>query len=138
MSDQEKPIVPKRSKMNLEETQVLFDLLQGNIPDDCVIPDSEVPRLSADQAWTVVWWLGNQYMEVSDNISRCDVCGDLYDSANSGFCLDFGDAPYHFCDSCEWSDAYAKKLEQCPDKFHKSPKDGDVCPTCCEQFDAPS
>jgi hypothetical protein len=132
------PIVPKRTRLNLEETVELFGFLQGNVPEGYTIPDDRIPQLTADQAWTVVWYLGNLYKEVNDEIERCDVCGTIFDSASDGMCLDFGDSPYHFCDSCEWSDEYAEKLKQCPNDFHKAPVDGETCPQCCEMYEEPS
>lgn len=97
----------KRS--DLEHMQELFGFLQGVVPEGYRIPRAHVPKLTPDQAWTVCWYLGNQYHQLSDYISRCDVCGDLYDSNSEGDCLDFGKAPYHFCDSCVGGEQYASK-----------------------------
>lgn len=83
-----------------ENTVELFAFLQGVVPDDCTIETDHVPRLTADQAWKVIWYLGNQYWQVTDYIERCCVCGELYDTRCDGECLDFGHAPYHFCGSC--------------------------------------
>jgi len=58
-----------------------------------------VPQLTADQAWTVIWYLGNQYWQVPDFIERCDVCGDLFDSEQEGGYHEEG-PPYHYCDTC--------------------------------------
>lgn len=94
---------------DLKQTRALFGLLQGTVPDGCEIPEAEIPTLSADQAWTVVWWLGNAYWQVPDSVERCDVCGTLYHAHREGECLDFGDAPYFFCDSCINSPEYHAK-----------------------------
>lgn len=101
-------------KSALERTQELFDFLQGIVPPGYKIKDSRIPKLSPDRAWTVIWYLGNQYWQVPDFIERCDVCGDLFDSNREGACLDFGRAPYHFCDSCENGDEYQKKVARKP------------------------
>ena len=93
----------------LERVEGLFRFLQGEVPKGCVIEAESVPRLTADQAWTVVWWLGNRYWQVPDIIRRCDVCGVLYNEERSGDVLDFGNAPYYFCDSCMDSDEYCDK-----------------------------
>ena len=100
----------------LERTQELFEFLRGTVPDDCKIEYSHVPKLSPDQAWTVIWYLGNQYWQVPDFIERCDVCGDLFDSEREGECLDYGEAPYHFCDTCRDGDECNAKREKDPDK----------------------
>lgn len=98
---------------DLKNTNVLFDLLQGQVPDDCKIEASRVPYLTPDQAWTVIWWLGNQYWQVTDYIERCDVCRDLFDTRCGGECLDWGEAPYHVCDECRYDDVVeAKRAEK--------------------------
>lgn len=94
---------------DLARTEELFALLQGSVPDRCRIRADHIPRLTADQAWTVIWYLGNQYWQVTDCVERCDVCGDLYHSWQEGECMDFGNAPYHFCEGCrEGDEARAK------------------------------
>ncbi len=86
---------------DLERTEELFAFLQGVVPDGYQIPDTKVPQLNEEQAWTVIWYLGNLYWRVTDHVERCDVCGDLYDSESEGTCFDSGGPPYHFCDACE-------------------------------------
>jgi hypothetical protein len=80
----------------LEKTQELFNFLQGEVPESCKIDEAHIPKLTPEQAWTVIWYLGNQYWQVRDYIERCDICGDLYNSEESGDCLDFGDAHTFF------------------------------------------
>ncbi len=86
-------------KTDLPQTQALYKLLQGELPEGVSVPLTSVPQLTADQAWTVVWYIGNLKQCVSDTIERCDVCGDLYDSENGGGYDELG-PPYHFCDPC--------------------------------------
>lgn len=106
-----------QERSELERTQELYDLLRGKTPGNCRYKKSHQPKLTDDQAWTVIWWLGNQYWQVRDYIERCCVCGDLYDSEREGDCLDYGRAPYHFCDSCISSDAYVKKAARNPENL---------------------
>lgn len=101
-----------REDTALERTQELFKFLQGTSPDDYHVAPRSMPRLSPSQAWTVIWYLGNQYWQVPDHIERCDVCGTLYDSHNAGDCLDYGRPPYSFCDDCMEDEKYAKKLKR--------------------------
>lgn len=89
-----------KSKLNLVQTVELYRFLQGEVPPGIMLKSQDVPKLSADQAWSVIWHLGNLYAEVNDEIERCDVCKKLYDTASDGECLDYGDPPYHFCSSC--------------------------------------
>lgn len=94
----------------LAQTQELFDFLQGRLPERCVVSEERLPKLTPDQAWTVIWFLGGLYWQVPDYIERCDVCGDLYHSHTEGECMDFGNGPYQFCGNCIDSDeARAKR-----------------------------
>ena len=102
----------------LELTEELFAFLQGNVPDTIRIGRDEVPTLSPDQAWTVIWYLGNQYWQVTDHIERCDVCGTLYDSNREGGCLDYGDDPYFFCEGCTEGEEYRDKRDAAKEKDH--------------------
>ncbi len=94
---------------NLERTEELFDFLQGAVPEGYQIALDHVPKLTEEQAWTVIWYLGNLYWQVKDHIKRCAVCGDLYDTEDGGDCLDYGKRPYHFCDECVGGAEYEKK-----------------------------
>jgi len=93
----------------LERTNNLFRFLQGIMPDGYSVRKRTVPKLSAEQAWTVIWYLQNQYWQPDDAIKRCDICGDLYHSWQEGRCLDYGKAPCFFCDNCINTDVFKKK-----------------------------
>lgn len=95
----------------LEMTEELFAFLQGDVPETIHLGCDKVPKLSADQAWSVIWYLGNLYWKVTDYIERCDVCGTLYDSNREGACLDYGHAPYHFCEGCTEGTEYRDKRD---------------------------
>jgi hypothetical protein len=94
---------------DLERTEELFAFLQGEIPEGYKISPAHRPKLTADQAWTVIWYLGNQYWQVTDRVERCEVCGALFHREQGGDCLDYGKAPHNFCDNCMESEAYATK-----------------------------
>ncbi len=96
---------------NLERMEEVFAFLQGQMPDTIHIENkSKIPNLTPDQAWTVLWYLGNEYWQVPDYIERCDVCGDLFDSESGGGYTENG-PPYHFCDGC---DHLRPHHEDCP------------------------
>lgn len=101
-------------RMTIDQVKELRQFLMGDIPDGFIIPEDAIPKLTPSQAWTVIWHLGNLYMGVGDNVSRCDVCGDLFDSESDGSILDFGDSPYSFCGGCEFSEEFSEKLEKAP------------------------
>ncbi|MDP1580712.1 MAG: hypothetical protein Q8M02_10555 [Candidatus Didemnitutus sp.] len=89
-----------KNEKDLANTRDLFDFLQGNLPEGYQVAPDHMPKLTADQAATVIWYLGNQYWQVTDHVERCEVCGDWYNAWCEGECLDFGKAPYHFCGNC--------------------------------------
>ena len=99
----------EQNDKDLKLTEELFEFLQGKMPEGTKVPRKERPKLTADQAWTVIWYLGNQYWQVTDRVERCEVCGELFHTWQGGGCLEYGKAPYHFCDSCMSSDEYARK-----------------------------
>lgn len=95
------------NQTNLEKTQELYDFLQGNIPEN--IRTDNPPTLTAEQAWTVIWFLGNQYWQVPDCIEKCDVCDSLYHTWEEGECMDYGKPPFFFCGSCMDTDEAVTK-----------------------------
>lgn len=99
----------EQNEKDLKQTEQLYEFLQGHDPEGFKIARHLMPKLTADQAWTVIWYLGNQYWQVTDHVERCGVCGNLYNSWNSGDCLDYGRAPHFFCDSCMNGEAYRRK-----------------------------
>jgi hypothetical protein len=101
----------EKNDLDLKRTEELFAFLQGNVPDGYKIPRKERPRLTPYQAWTVIWYLGNQYWQVTDRVERCEVCGDLFHTHQGGTCLDYGKAPYNFCEGCMSGDEYARKSQ---------------------------
>lgn len=111
----------------LADTQALFDLLRGETPEGCTIAADHQPRLTADQAWTVIWWLGNEQPVIGDRVERCDVCGELYHAYTGGDCVDGGPPPYCLCNNCrDGTEAVQKRrlmrrLEKAQARCCKSP-----------------
>ena len=89
-----------KNETDRKNTEELYDFLQGTIPDGYSIEPSHIPHLTPDQAWTVIWYLGNKYWQVTDRVARCEICGAIYNEWCEGECLDGGPAPYHFCGNC--------------------------------------
>jgi len=100
MSDYEK---------DLENTRKLFDFLQGNLPDGYIVSPSHMPKLTPDQAATVIWYLGNQYWQVTDHVERCDVCGEWYNTWSEGETIDCAPPPIFFCGNCRDGEAAQRK-----------------------------
>ena len=74
----------KQEQTALEFVAELHEFLQGVVPDGYRLAPDAVPKLTADQAWTVVWYLGNRYRQVPDHIERCGVCDVLFDTKREG------------------------------------------------------
>ena len=104
----------EENEKDLECTQELYDFLQGRMPKDITVRKAHRPKLTPEQAWTVVWYLGNAHWQVPDCIEKCEVCGDLYHAEEEGGCLDYGKSPYMFCGSCVEGDEYAAKEARRP------------------------
>jgi len=104
------------NKSDLEVALELSSFLQGNLPKGWKVPKKDMPKLTAAQAYTVIWYLGNLYRTISDYISACDLCGTLFDESREGDVLDYGRGPVHFCDSCMNSNEWYRKAKRNPDK----------------------
>lgn len=85
----------------VDQVQELFAFLQGTVPEGYRIPAEKVPHLTPDQAWTVVWFVQEMHIQLTDEVERCESCGDLFHSACEGVCREDG-PPYHLCDGCQY------------------------------------
>ena len=90
----------EKNTEDLAKAKTLFAFLQGDVPDGYHIATDKVPHLTEDQAWIVIWYLGNLFWQVPDTVERCGVCGALFHSECEGGYTDNG-PPYHFCDGCD-------------------------------------
>lgn len=98
------------NEKDVTNTRALSRFLQGNLPDGYQVQPDHMPKLTADQAATVIWYLGNQYWQVTDHVERCGVCDEWYNTESEGETLDFGKAPYFFCgECCEGEEAQRKR-----------------------------
>ena len=75
----------------LDKVTELFDYLTDKSTPTGVHVKSR-PKLSANKAWSLIWFLQEVVRCLPDHIERCDVCGGLYDSDKEG---------YHLDDQCE-------------------------------------
>lgn len=46
------------------------------------------PKLSKNKAWSLIWFLQEVTHCLPGHIEKCDVCGELYDTDQEGYCLD--------------------------------------------------
>lgn len=116
----------KQDASQLERTEELFEFLQGTVPDGHRIDAEHIPHLTAEQAWTVIWYLSELHWQVPDHIERCDACGSLFDTNDSGVGIEINDLTRYFCDNAPcyqkwWDMAEEKKMEVVSDANHTVP-----------------
>lgn len=90
-------------EVTLEETQELMGFLQGNVPEGWTVPD--MPRLTRDQAFAVVYYLQEGMGLISDRFELCSDCGSIFDSNCEGGSIDSEDTEDEiehgvYCDDC--------------------------------------
>lgn len=61
----------KRDDLQLAEE--LFQFLQGKLPEGVIARRKEIPKLSADQAWTVIWYWHELAIGLETEFSEMDV-----------------------------------------------------------------
>src|SRR4051812_47508295 len=77
---------PKTSPQWIERIRELHQFLQGNLPEGVKV--RRPPRLTADQAWTVIWFVQEGMRAIPDHFERCSMCGDIFDSYSEGIYID--------------------------------------------------
>ncbi len=103
-----------KNPSDLEVCEQVFAFLRGVVPDGHRIDPDHVPKLTADQAWTVLHFIQELHRQLPDHIERCDRCEELYDANSAGGFLGYGDPPYLFCGGCIDSREYWDKLADDP------------------------
>lgn len=80
-----------------------FEFLKGNVPDGIRIEDEESQvKLSAKQAYTVLWYLREHFPILPDFFTQCDNCHSIYNSDNSGYYSEKGnEIGNSFCGVCD-------------------------------------
>lgn len=104
-------------KNELEYVKKLFRFLKGSDDFNLNIRELEKPKLSPEQAWTVIYVLQEirepGIHNLPDTIEMCSQCNELYDSDNEGQHIDEthlddlsehnfneSDVGYNFCEMC--------------------------------------
>jgi len=78
----------KRNLSDLEWVDELYYFLQNTEnPDGMRISRNSQPRLTERSAYTVIWFLQEHLRVLPDNIERCNTCGSLFDSWESGLSI---------------------------------------------------
>jgi len=88
----------KRKDWNdLEWIDEFYCYLQGEKIEN-VGNDKPFIKLSQKKAFHIIWFLQEHLRILPDNIERCSICGELYDSNSSG--LYWETKGKFYCNSC--------------------------------------
>lgn len=85
-------------KSPLELIKEFFEFLQGKCPD--AINTDNLPMLSSEQAFSVIYYLQEHLPIFPDTIEKCDSCGELFDLFYSGRHCDTCGNLCEDCDDC--------------------------------------
>lgn len=93
-----------RNKLTLESVNELYLFLQGYAPEGVSV--SELPNLSPNEAFSVIWFLQGHLRVIPDHLEQCDKCNELYDSRGEGeYRVDEHDfVTGRRCDDCMYCD----------------------------------
>ena len=84
----------------LKRVQQFHEFLQGRLPNGVTVVGNP-PRMTADDAFSVIWFLQEVSGLISDSIEMCAYCGTLFDSHKEGH---IGEEKNHCSPMCEASD----------------------------------
>ncbi len=86
----------------LERVQQFHEFLQGRLPEGVTVRNP--PKMTADDAFSVIWFLQEVSGLIPDSIEMCDYCGTLFDSYKEGH---IGEDKNYCSSMCEASDEEA-------------------------------
>lgn len=99
----------KRKWTDLQWIEEFYEFLKGELPEEMEMKNR--PKLSGKTAFNIIWYLQEHFSILPDHIERCDICGTLYDSDNSGHYSEL--TMKHYCSqSCEPSNLYEKEVKK--------------------------
>ena len=61
-----------------------YKFLQGDVPETIRLGRGNKPKLTPDQANTVIWYLQEHFPLLPDHIDQCDTCKEYYNSYSQG------------------------------------------------------
>lgn len=89
----------QRDWSDLEWINEFYAFLQGENPDGIETARGYRVKLSQNKAFAIIWYLQEHFPIFPDQIERCCICGDLYDSYASGYSCEVNDKQY--CSGCD-------------------------------------
>lgn len=74
-------------KLEIEPVQKFYEWLQGGDSPEAIHFKHKL-RLTADEAFSIVYYLQEELGILPDRYEKCRECGELYDSYNEGVSID--------------------------------------------------
>lgn len=89
----------KKDEITKEHVQDFHDHLMGQNPHEgMVIKNGNRPKMSAEKAFHIIWYLQEQLRIIPDNFEMCNSCKNIYDTHREGHHCE--ECEKFFCDSC--------------------------------------
>ena len=90
----------KRNWEDLQWVSEFYNFLQGINPERVGTGGRGYQlKLSKKKAFTIIWYLQEHFPVLPDQIEQCSVCGDLFDSYESGYHSEINEKDY--CSGCD-------------------------------------
>jgi hypothetical protein len=89
-----------RTDTDLEWLQEFYEFLQGKQPETIRLGKGYAPKLKQKKAFAIIWYLQEHFPVFPDQIERCDVCGELFDSHSEG--IYWESKGKNFCGGCDY------------------------------------
>lgn len=85
--------------MDLEQTKSLFEFLQGNNQSEVIeFKDGSIPKLTPEQAFSVIYYLQEELKVIPDVYEKCDECHEIFNTDSEG--RQNLKSHKFFCDGC--------------------------------------
>lgn len=112
---------------DIEWITEFYNFLQGDIPETIKLGRGNKPKLTPEQANTVIWYLQEHFPLLPDQIDQCDTCKSYYDSYSQGHYSELTGKCYcnEFCEPPgldEREDRAAKRKDATFQKWFKQVK----------------
>lgn len=89
-----------RNDTDIEWVREFYNFLQGKSPDGISIGKGHKPAMTDKKAYSIIWYLQEHFPVFPDNIERCSICSELYDTDCEG--LYWETKGKHYCGNCSY------------------------------------
>jgi formylmethanofuran dehydrogenase subunit E len=90
-----------RTDSDIEKVREFYRFLTGEeTPEKISIVKGYKPKMSEKKAFSIIWYLQEHLSIFPDNIERCDICGELFDTNSEGIYWETKGKNY--CGACDY------------------------------------